>query len=553
MYEMDYRAAWDRWCRKADAATRQELETLSEAQREERFYCGLAFGTGGIRGETGVGSNRLNRYTVRQAAAGTARWLQSTSPAKELSKGVLIAFDTRTDSAAFALEAALSFCAFAIPAYLFDAPAPVPLLSFTLKREDYLCGIAITASHNPPNHNGFKLYNRQGGQLVPTEAAKIAPYIEETDPFALPPPSESNIKQLLHFTGKAENAAYLSAITRRKVKDSPLTVVATPLHGAAKRLLPAALKKTGHHVLTVPAQEICDGTFATVTTPNPEDPAVFAWAEKVGYENHADLLFVTDPDGDRCGVAVKDQNRYIPLSGNEVGALLIDYLLRRDAGRLPADAYIVKTVVSGNLAVKIAAHHNVPTRITPTGFKYIGEALLKKENGTFLAGYEESGGFLAGNHAADKDGIFTAVLLAEAAAFYKKQNMTLIDAIRKLYAVYGYEKSATETFLFPGKEGARQRAACLEYFAKQAQTGADRREKAAGDTLLFYFAQGIRTALRPSGTEPKLKLYFTVSGNDEKDADVKLAEVKNRFLPLIAGFLPENSNVPHSANSGVER
>ncbi len=553
MHKMDYRAAWDCWHRKADAATRQELETLSDAQREERFYCGLAFGTGGLRGETGVGSNRVNRYTIRQAAAGTARWLQSTLPAKELQKGVLITFDTRTDSAAFALEAALSFCAFMIPAYLFDAPAPVPLLSFTLKREDYLCGIAITASHNPPNHNGFKLYNQQGGQLVPTEAAKIAPYIEETDPFALATPSEPNIKQLLHFTGQAENAAYLSALTRRKVKDSPLTVVATPLHGAAKRLLPAALKKTGHHVLTVPAQEICDGSFATVTTPNPEDPAVFARAEKVGKENHADLLFATDPDGDRCGVAVKEQNRYVPLSGNEVGALLIDYLLRRDAGRLPADAYIVKTVVSGNLAVKIAAHHNVPTRITPTGFKYIGEALLKKENGAFLAGYEESGGFLAGNHAADKDGIFTAVLLAEAAAFYKKQNMTLIDAVHALYAVYGYEKSVTETFLFPSKDGARRKAACLEYFAEQAQTGAARREKVAGDTLLFYFGEEIRTALRPSGTEPKLKLYFTVSGDDEKDADVKLAEVKNRFLPLITAFLPENSDVPHSANSGVER
>mgnify|MGYP000923704770 CR=1 FL=1 len=555
MYEMDYRAAWDRWRRKADTATRQELETLSEAQREERFYCGLAFGTGGIRGETGVGSNRVNRYTIRQAAAGTARWLQSTLPAEELKKGVLIAFDTRTDSAAFALEAAMSICSFAIPAYLFDDPAPVPLLSFTLKREDYLCGIAITASHNPSNHNGFKLYNRQGGQLVPTEAAKIALYIKNTDPFAIAPHSESKIKQLLHFTGKAENAAYLSAITRLKVKDSPLTVVATPLHGAAKRLLPAALKGTGHHVLSVPAQEICDGTFATVTTPNPEDPAVFAWAEKVGYENHADLLFATDPDGDRCGVAVKDHHGYTPLSGNEVGALLIDYLLRRDAGHLPADAYIVKTVVSGDLGVKVAAHHNVATRITPTGFKYIGEALLKKENGTFLAGYEESGGFLAGSHAADKDGIFTAVLLAEAAAFYKKRNMTLLNAVNALYAVYGYEKSETETFLFPGKDGAQRKAACLRFFEEQEQnqTGADRREKVAGDTLLFYFGEGIRTALRPSGTEPKLKLYFTVSGDDEKDADAKLARIKDRFLPLIAAFLPKNSNVPYSANNGVER
>lgn len=552
MDKKDYRTVWDHWHRNADAATRKELETLSETEREERFYRDLSFGTGGMRGETGVGSNRLNRYTIRQAAAGTAFWLQSTIPAKELTKGVLIAFDTRKDSLLFAEEAALSFCALDIPVYIFDAPAPVPLLSFTLKKDDYLCGIAITASHNPQNYNGFKLYNRQGGQLVPEEAAKIAPWIEKTDPFAVTPPGTSKINQLRHLTGRAENAAYLSAITGRKIKDSPLTVVATPLHGAAYRLLPTALKATGHHVLTVPSQEICDGTFATVTSPNPEDPAVFAYAEKIGYENQADLLFATDPDGDRCGVAVYHQNGYHPLSGNEVGALLIDYLLRRENYRLPDDAYIVKTVVSGNLGAKIAARHNIPTLITPTGFKYIGEALLKKENGTFLAGYEESGGFLAGNHAADKDGIFTAVLIAEAAAFYKKQKKTLIDAINELYAVYGYEYSETETFLFPGKDGARCKEECLRFFEEEDLPGAERKEKAAGDTLLFFFGEKIRTALRPSGTEPKLKLYHTVCGDDENDAKVKLARVKDQFLPRIVSFLPEN-NSAHFANNGVER
>lgn len=556
MYEKNYRAAYAHWCQMADAKTKKELASFSEAEIEERFYSDLSFGTGGIRGKTGIGSNRINRYTIRQAAAGTARYLKASLSPDVLKKGVLIAFDTRCDSSFFAVETALTFCAFNIPAYLFQSPAPVPLLSFTLKKDDYLCGVAITASHNPKNDNGFKIYNDCGGQLVPAEAAEIAPYIKESDPFELGPIHIAKINKFLHFTGKAENAAYLTAITRNRVKNSPLTVVATPLHGAAKTLLPAALKRAGHRVISVPAQEICDGAFDTVAVPNPEDYAVFALAEEKGLQNNADLLLATDPDGDRCGAAVFHQNKYVPLSGNEVGALLIDHLLRRDGDRLPTDSYIVRTVVTGTLGEKIAAGHHIPTLITPTGFKYIGAALLKNENGTFFAGYEESGGFLAGDHAADKDGIFTAVLLAEAAAFYKIKKMTLIDAMNALYDTYGYEYSETETFLFPGKDGVLRKTECLRYFEEKADLRADRVEKTAGETLVFYFGDEIKTVLRPSGTEPKLKLYHLVNAVDKKDATAKLANIKDRFLPLIASFLPDlpkDDSPDHSSKSAVER
>lgn len=543
MNENNYRAAYQYWRNTADEQTEAELRSLTtEKAIEDRFYCDLAFGTGGIRGETGAGTNRVNRYTIRKAAAGTALYLKTTFQSTELKKGVLIAYDTRCNSAAFALETARTFCTFDIPVYLFAAPAPVPLLSFTLRKENHLCGVMITASHNPPHYNGLKLYNADGGQLVPTEAEKIAPYIRETDPFSISPlpVAGATARGLLHFTGKAENAAYLNAITSRKVKNSPLTVVATPLHGAAKYLLKAALTKAGHRVFSVPAQEICDGVFATVAVPNPEDTAVFAMAETVGYENNADLLYATDPDGDRCGVSVFHKGKYVPLSGNEVGALLISYLLERNKNNLPADGYIVKTAVTGNLGEKIAAEYGVATITTPTGFKYIGEALLNKKNGTFLAGYEESGGFLAGDHCADKDGILTAVLLAEAASSLKRQNLTLIDALQKLYQTFGYEYSETETFFFPGKDGARDKSTCLYCIeANMASCGADKVEKIAGDTLIFYFGEEIRTALRPSGTEPKLKLYYTVNVKNEVEAKAKLEKIKIIFHPLINEFLPE--------------
>ena len=542
MNQNDYRAAYEYWRRTADAETEAELRAVTaEEEIADRFYRSLAFGTGGIRGPMGAGTNRINRYTIRKAAAGTALALIAATPRQELKRGVLIAYDTRVNSLKYALETAATLAAFGIPATLFVLPCPVPLLSFALRKGHYLSGVMITASHNPPGDNGFKLYNAKGGQLVPAEAARFAAYMDDMNPFVLNPPSIETAKAggFLRFTGKAEHAAYLNAVVKGRFKNSPLTVVATPLHGAAKYLLKTALTRAGHQVESVPAQEIWDGAFATVAVPNPEDSAVFALAAAVGNKTGADLLFATDPDGDRCGVSVRHRDQYVPLSGNEIGSLLIAYLLEKAKDRLPADAYIVKTAVTGSLGEKIAARRGVKVLTTPTGFKYIGEALLNPANGTFLAGYEESGGFLAGSHCADKDGIFTAVLLAELAAALKNRGLTLIDALEQLYRAYGYEYNETETFLFPGQDGAADQAACLYCIETNSHAwGAQSVTKIAGDTLVFCFDGHCRLALRPSGTEPKLKLYYTVTAANREDAMARTKTVKATFHPLIEKFLP---------------
>lgn len=484
------------------------------------------FGTGGVRGiaEAEITGELIGKIT----AAAVTVWQKECG-----NKAVLIGCDTRRDSRYYAVKAALSAADRGIDAILFDTPIPVPLLSFTLRKSRYCGGIMITASHNPKEYNGIKLYNAKGGQLTPGEIAPISRQLKHN----LPQPTGQ--RGNIYTTGKAEKDAYLTAICRRHAP-RPLTVVATPLHGSGKELLHAALSKAGHNVISVPCQEICDGRFTTVSAPNPEDITVFRYGEAIARETAADLVLALDGDGDRCGCLFRCGQTYLPMNGNEIAAFLLSYLLPETAPS--AGNYIVRTAVSGTTGEKIAADYGVKTKIKPTGFKYIGEELLNSHGGTFLGGYEESCGFLWGCHTADKDGIATAVLLAEATTCYKAAGKTPQSVLTDICTRYGKETTATECIPFPQD----YRSYSADRFLKQFRHSFPQLCREEYDTLFCDLDESTKIALRPSGTEPKLKIYYLLSG---ENGEQKLRTAKAFIKKELTAFLPRT----YSANSGVER
>ncbi|MBQ1252493.1 MAG: phospho-sugar mutase [Firmicutes bacterium] len=464
------------------------------------------FGTGGIRGIMG---KEINNDFFRRAAAATATYLRKIGAPKT----VWIGYDTRHHSETFAQETARTMNTFGITTYLAPEPVPVPLVSFVTKREK-IWGIMITASHNPKEYNGFKVYSPSGGQLLPGEAAAIEACFPR-DAITVPTREKSE-KGLFRFGGKGEEAAYLTAVTRYRPQ-SKITVVATPLHGAAWKILPAALKKCGHNVIVPKEQATPDGDFPKVAAPNPEDPEVFAVSKSYA----ADLLLATDGDGDRCGCCVHHRGEYHHLSGNDTAAILLFYLTREKYPSLPKGGYIACSDVSGSLGAAIARDAGLAVRIVPTGFKFIGE-LIAEGDGAFFAGYEESGGFLHGDHAADKDGIATAVLLAEAAAYYKNQGRTLLDVLEEIRARYGREYTVTRKYPIP-EGNIDLTAITLPSFQKEVK----------GNAVFFTAGKGIKIALRPSGTEPYIKSYVIFFANDDR----KAAAVEKEISSLLAPFL----------------
>lgn len=523
-----------RWRGQSDKDTKIQMDAMSNSEAADAFSCFPSFGTGGIRKPEGIGPNRINVITIRWAAAALAEYL--------IRKGdrgtVLIGYDTRRNSAAYAEETALTLNRYGLITALFHEPIPVPLLSFTGRRGNYLAGVMITASHNSPKDNGFKVYNSEGSQLISAETAALEQRIHAIDPFSVhPKPKEESIQQgLFRLLGQKEKTAYLRAVAPLRTVSSTLHVVATPLHGAAFQLLPEALERSGHKVTVVNRQMTTDGRFSTVTAPNPEDPAVFRQAKRIGRRCHGDLLLATDGDGDRCGCCVKQDNTYIPLSGNDTAAILMDYLIHHKEKSIPDNSYVVRTAVSGTLGTTIAEAAGLKTRLVPTGFKHIGALLTDKSNRTFFAGYEESGGFLYGNHTADKDGIATAVLLAEAAAYYKVQGKTLLDKLEEIHSEYGREYSETLRFFFPGSNGTSQKEACMQYFHHHVPAGC--KQDICGDTVFFDFGDNKKAALRPSGTEPCLKLYCIVKAENNSSAAEKKANIQEQLIPVIHRFLP---------------
>ncbi len=550
-----------------DEQTKQELQSLDGqvSELEDRFYRDLEFGTGGLRGVIGAGSNRMNSYTVGRATQGLAEYILSVHTGAD-KPSVVIAHDSRHFSPEFALEAALVLAGNGIVAKLFPSLRSTPELSFAVRHLKATGGIVITASHNPPEYNGYKVYNASGGQLVPHEAEQVIEQIRQVSSFA-------NIKRvereaaeqqgLLVWLGDDEDQAFLDTVTSISVNrellageaGQNLNIIYTPLHGTGYRPVKEGLKRLGFtNVTIVEQQQEPDGNFSTVKSPNPEEREAFTLAIELGEKIGADILIGTDPDSDRMGAVVKDNNgKYFVLTGNQSGAIMIHYYLGQlqEQGKLPANGAVVKTIVTSEMGAAIAEHYNATVYNTLTGFKYIGEKMNQfQQTGehTFLFGYEESYGYLAGNYARDKDAVVAALLISEAAAYYKQQGKTLYDVLQELYTQFGYFQESLESRTLKGKDGVAQIQAIMEDWRSNspAEIGGVKVTEALDyskglnglpkeNVLKFMLEDGSWFCLRPSGTEPKIKVYFAVRGDSLSDSEARMNGLKQAVMSRVDG------------------
>lgn len=530
---MEYLKEYERWLENADAETVELLKAMTADGIKESFYRSLEFGTGGLRGIMGAGTNRMNKYTVGQATQGLANEIADLGDeAKE--RGVAIAFDSRNNSAAFAKEAAGVLCANGIKVYLFDSLRPTPELSFSVRHLGCIRGIVITASHNPKEYNGYKVYGEDGGQIPPEAAEKIIGYISKTDIFG-------GVRRTDNpdfiSVGSEIDDAYVKAVKNESmgiaVPDG-FKVVYTPLHGSGNRLVRRVLDEIGvKNVFTVPEQELPDGNFPTVKSPNPENREAFDIAVGYAKKEGADLVFGTDPDSDRIGVVVKSSDgEYKVLNGNQTGMLLCEFILRKmqEQGRLNRGCTVVKTIVTTEMIRKIAAYYGADVVDVLTGFKFIGEKIkeFETEGGrSFVFGLEESYGYLKGTYARDKDAVVAAMLIAEMAADYKSEGLTLYDGLMRLYEKFGYVTEALRTLTLEGAAGAekiREIMCSLRSSSPKCINGTEIiriKDYSLGiegmpksNVLKFYTNDGW-FAVRPSGTEPKIKFYFETEGFGE--------------------------------------
>lgn len=541
-----------------DEETRAELAALSPVEDakeiEDRFYCDLEFGTGGLRGVMGAGTNRMNRYTVGKATYGLAAFLHSRYGAEACaSRGVVIACDTRNGSPFFARTAADIFTACGVRVRLFSLPVPTPELSFAVKYYGAIAGVVVTASHNPKEYNGYKVYNEYGCQLVPDEAKEVIAFVNAVaDYTTIPFTGDPSRMERVDPTEKFVEAVLKQSLIADTACKAALAVVYTPLHGTGNLPVRRALACDGFSRLdVVKEQELPDGNFPTVASPNPEERATLtlglAQAERTG----ADIVLGTDPDSDRVGVGVRTkEGEYRLLSGNQIGALLMDFILAHKDMSAIRNPAVVKTVVTSDLGAEIAKKHALAVFSTLTGFKFIGEKITEFEkNGdfTFVFGYEESYGYLAGTHARDKDAVVSSLLIAEMAAAYKAQGKTLFDRLEELYSEYGYYRDGLDSFTLKGKDGKEriagmmrdlrarspfEGAACTDFLADVPQ--------AAGYGLLpksnvlrYDFADGSWLAVRPSGTEPKIKVYYSAKGESAVLAEARFQALQTELLTRL--------------------
>lgn len=556
-----------------DPALKAELEAIAGNQQEidDRFYRDLAFGTGGLRGIIGAGTNRMNTYTVRKATRGLADYLNATVEAPT----VAIAYDTRNKSLEFAEAAAQVLAAAGIKAYLFDSVRPTPMLSFAVRHLGADAGIVITASHNPKEYNGYKVYGPDGGQITDEAAAAILERIDACDLFAVDtmPSEEAHRAGLLQLVNEEVDGPYyerVKALTLRRElvekRAGELKIIYSPLHGSGNLPVRRVLRELGYTgVAVVVQQEQPDGNFPTTPYPNPEEPAVYALAIEMARRSDPDLIFATDPDCDRIGVLVKNEaGAFSVLSGNQVGVLLCDYILttRREQGTLPANAAVVKTIVTTDMARAVCDQGGAALVETLTGFKYIGEKIGEWERSgdhTFLLGFEESFGYLAGAFVRDKDAVMAAALIAEMALYYKDRGLTLFQAMAALYEKYGHYAEKLISVTMPGAQGQQRIADCigglrenyrellagesLHSFEDYGQS--QRVDCLSGSTtpillpksnvLKFIFGDGSWMVLRPSGTEPKMKIYLAAKGGDASTVAQRLSALEG----LIGGLIGE--------------
>ena len=575
---MTPREAYEQWLKDFadDRETVDELLSIQndEKEIEDRFYTDLSFGTAGLRGVLGAGSNRMNCYVVRRATQALAKYILSTPGQAE--RGVVIAYDSRRFSDRFAKQAALVLCKMGVKVYLFESLRPVPMLSFAVRHLKAIAGIVITASHNPAQYNGYKVYWEDGGQMPPERADKILELIHQTTYQESAPMDEDKALEsgLLQIIGKDVDDAYMACVESlaispeldREMGDK-LTIVYTPLHGSGNIPVRRALADMGFtRVFVVPEQEKPDPTFHTVRVPNPEDPAAFKLALELQKKVHADLVFGTDPDCDRVGIAVLDgEGRVHALSGNQIGCLLLHYILdrRRANGTLPKNAAAVKSIVSTELARAICDDYGCAMVETLTGFKFIAEKIEQfTETGehTFVFGFEESCGYLSGTEVRDKDGVNASLLIAETAAWYKKQNMTLYDALEAIYKKYGYYDSKVTSFALSGMDGLQKMGALMsdlrekvpaEFAGKRVlavrdylrgervdtQGSVSALEQGKSNVLYYELEDGAWICVRPSGTEPKVKLYVNAMSASHEETEKQLQALSDAAVDCLNSLL----------------
>ena len=541
---MDYQKEYRRWLTKADMdpALLEELRTMDEKQQEDAFYRDLSFGTGGLRGVIGAGTNRMNIYTVAKATQGLANYLKEHFRAPS----VAIGFDSRINSELFSKVAARVFAANGVKVHIWPELMPVPTVSFAVRELGCSAGVMVTASHNPSKYNGYKVYGADGCQITTQGAAEVLAKIEALDIFQdvriMDFGTAWNDGQIMHipeavYTAFVENVKAQSVLYEDKTTHD-VAIVYSPLNGAGRKPVLRTLKELGYtNITVVKEQEEPDGRFPTCPYPNPEIREAMELGLRYAKEKNADLLLATDPDCDRVGIAVKNaQGDYVLLSGNEVGLLLLDYLCaqKQKHGKMPKDPVLVKTIVTVDLAERIAEHYGVETRNVLTGFKYIGEqiGLLEKagEERRYLFGFEESYGYLTGTYVRDKDGVDGAVMICEMFSFYAARGIRLTDQLAKLYERYGYCRNTLHSYQFEGSAGFARMQGIMAAFRQEISTfggkavekvldysaGLDGLPKA--DVLKFYLDGGTTLVVRPSGTEPKLKLYLSVTAKDEAEA-----------------------------------
>ena len=563
---MSWEQVYEQWIDsdKLDEKMRKELQDLGKDPelKKDAFYKQLEFGTAGMRGVLGPGVNRMNIFTIRQATEGLARFMD-TQDAETKRRGVAIAYDSRHMSPEFAMEAAKTLAKHDIPSFVFESLRPTPELSFAVRFENAFTGIMITASHNPAEYNGYKVYGEDGGQMPPEDADALTKFVRAVDnPLEVEVLSDEEVKHsdLINIIGDEVDSEYLKEIKSVTINQElidemgrELKLVYTPLHGTGKMLGEKALKQAGFEkFVLVPEQAIADPDFSTVKSPNPEEHSAFEYAIKLGEQEGADLLIATDPDADRLGAAVRlPDGRYQVLTGNQIGAIMIRYILEahKQAGTLPANAVVLKSIVSSELATTIADSYDVKMVDVLTGFKFIAEKIQQYEDDnsqTFMFGFEESYGYLIKSFVRDKDAIQALVLLAEVAAYYKKQGKTLYDGLQDIFEEYGYYAEKTISVTLSGAEGAEQiktimgnlrneapksfadvAVSLTEDFKTSKALDADGNEKAidmpASDVLKYTLEDETWLAIRPSGTEPKIKFYIGVKGDSHDAAAEKIA------------------------------
>ncbi|MDS8508576.1 phospho-sugar mutase [Streptococcus pneumoniae] len=571
---MSYQENYQKWVEFVELPDylRQDLENMDEKTKEDAFYTNLEFGTAGMRGLVGAGTNRINIYVVRQATEGLACLIESKG-GNEKERGVAIAYDSRHFSPEFAFESAAVLAKHGIKSYVFESLRPTPELSFAVRHLNCFAGIMVTASHNPAPFNGYKVYGEDGGQMPPHDADALTTYIRAIEnPFAVEVADVETEKAsgLIEVIGEAVDIEYLKEVKDININPAlieefgkDMKIVYTPLHGTGEMLARRALAQAGFDsVQVVEAQATADPDFSTVTSPNPESQAAFALAEELGRQVGADVLVATDPDADRVGVEVLQKDgSYLNLSGNQIGAIMAKYILEahKNAGTLPENAALCKSIVSTDLVTKIAESYGATMFNVLTGFKFIAEKIQEfeeKHNHTYMMGFEESFGYLIKPFVRDKDAIQAVLVVAELAAYYRSRGLTLADGIEEIYKEYGYYAEKTISVTLSGVDGAEQIKAIMAKFRNNAPTEwnataitvvEDFKAQTAtvadgtvtnlttppSDVLKYTLADGSWIAVRPSGTEPKIKFYIAVVGETNEESQAKIANIEAEINAFV--------------------